>query len=225
MGIDTDRFVSKSIDEGLICSICAQVLEKPLMVDTCEHTYCEQCIKEWYGVDRTCPQCRIPITERQLLTISRYMRNRLNELQLICKFESIGCTFVSALENIESHEKECLCDEINTRVTREVITDSNESSYLTRIQRHRYRYEHEVVRSAIPEATVKNAIKLAKEALYLCGRVNFGQIAAYIKTNLEPEDSKYWHCVAGNDYDCLLTCHSYITLKIDGIYIIAFKTK
>ena len=102
---------------------------------------------------------------------------------------------------------------------------SLEISLLDRIEKKRY-YDYEVIRFSLPKPYKKKAIKLAKEALYLCGRLDFGHIAAYIKNHLEPEDQKFWHCIVGTDYDCLLTASNfYITIKIDGIYIIAFKTK
>ena len=155
------------------------------------------------------------------------MKNQLNKLRVKCSFSPNGCPFELSLDILEDHEKECLFNEINTRITRRVEDELKlDLTFLTRLRKHRHKYEYEVIRCSMSEEMKKMAVKLSKEALYLCGRVNFGLISAYIKTHLEPNQNKYWHCIAGTDYDCLLTAyHFFITIKIDSIYIIAFKTK
>lgn len=44
MGLPVDLFVSKP-DDDFICSICHDVFEDPVMVDSgCEHVFCKTCM-------------------------------------------------------------------------------------------------------------------------------------------------------------------------------------
>jgi len=224
MGIDPDRLLSKEVDEGLVCSICTDILDDPIMIDDCEHAFCRQCIHHWYRMNKTCPQDRKRFTENKLVKIPRYMQNHLNALMLKCFFYKNGCTYTSRLEAMDAHKMNCLFDPINCRIDIRIDNLLTEALFARRVQ-HRYRYEYNIIITSMVNESKKNALRVAKEALFQCGRTNFGLIATYIKRNIEPKDVKFWQCIVGTDFDCFVTASfSYISLKIDGISIIAFKT-
>ncbi|XP_009322693.1 PREDICTED: RING finger protein 151-like [Pygoscelis adeliae] len=105
MGYDTERFVGY-VNEGLLCSICRDVLEDPLQAP-CEHAFCTACIHGWLVHHSNCPEDRQMIDVSLLRPLYRYMRNDLNRLQLHCKNREYGCEMVCSLESIDRHEREC----------------------------------------------------------------------------------------------------------------------
>uniref|UniRef100_A0A8B9SL15 E3 ubiquitin-protein ligase NRDP1 n=1 Tax=Anas platyrhynchos TaxID=8839 RepID=A0A8B9SL15_ANAPL len=93
MGYDIERFVGY-VNEGLLCSICRDVLEDPLQAP-CEHAFCTACIHGWLRF------------KNSYSFVHRYMKNDLNRLQLHCKNREYGCEMVCSLESIDRHEREC----------------------------------------------------------------------------------------------------------------------
>ncbi|KAM6101035.1 RING finger protein 151-like isoform 1-T7 [Theristicus caerulescens] len=105
MGYDIERFVGY-VNEGLLCSICRDVLEDPLQAP-CEHAFCTVCIHGWLVHHSNCPEDRQMIDVSLLRPLYRYMKNDLNRLQLHCKNREYGCEMVCSLESIDRHEREC----------------------------------------------------------------------------------------------------------------------
>ncbi|XP_041454644.1 RING finger protein 151-like [Lytechinus variegatus] len=105
MGYDQDRFLGP-IKDGLMCSICKDVLEEPLQAP-CEHAFCATCIHGWLVHERTCPEDRQNLEECDLRPLFRYMRNDLNKLRLRCVNADSGCSEVCSLEVLSRHESEC----------------------------------------------------------------------------------------------------------------------
>ncbi|XP_061851591.1 RING finger protein 151 isoform X1 [Colius striatus] len=105
MGYDIERFVGY-VNEGLLCSICRDVLEDPLQAP-CEHAFCTACIHGWLVHHSNCPEDRQMIDVSLLRPLYRYMRNDLNRLQLHCKNREYGCEMICSLESIDRHEREC----------------------------------------------------------------------------------------------------------------------
>ncbi len=46
----------KNFKEDEICCICME--NKPNLILSCTHSYCETCIKEWQVTSLSCPVCR-----------------------------------------------------------------------------------------------------------------------------------------------------------------------
>ncbi|KAM9387386.1 RING finger protein 151-like [Phaethornis superciliosus] len=105
MGYDIERFVGY-VNEGLLCSICRDVLEDPLQAP-CEHAFCTACIHGWLVQHSNCPEDRQTVDVSLLRPLYRYMKNDLNRLQLHCKNREHGCVMICSLESIDRHEREC----------------------------------------------------------------------------------------------------------------------
>jgi E3 ubiquitin-protein ligase NRDP1 len=114
MGIDSDRFVS-SIGDELQCSICCSILEKPIQIRECQHTFCKDCFDQWFENQQTCPIDRNFINQSDIIPVSRLLNTLLNRLEIKCEFESSGCTSVVALEFLSSHVAECEFNPENMR--------------------------------------------------------------------------------------------------------------
>ncbi|XP_071376353.1 RING finger protein 151 [Centroberyx affinis] len=105
MGYDLERFVGY-VNEGLLCCVCRDVLERPLQAP-CEHAYCSACISSWLVHHHSCPEDRLPLDVGSLKPLYRYMRNDLNRLQIRCVNAAQGCEAVCSLESLHTHEDEC----------------------------------------------------------------------------------------------------------------------
>ncbi|KAM4027850.1 RING finger protein 151-like isoform 1-T1 [Anomaloglossus baeobatrachus] len=105
MGYDIERFLGY-VNEGLLCCICRDVLERPLQAP-CEHAFCASCIHGWLVHHNNCPEDRHALTVTDLRALHRYMRNDLSRLQIQCKNYRSGCEMVCSLESIDKHEREC----------------------------------------------------------------------------------------------------------------------
>lgn len=84
MGFDLTRFVGE-IDEELCCAICTMVLENPMQLQ-CEHTFCNDCINEWFTVNGCCPVDRGLQSIADLKPPARITRNLLDKLMINCDF-------------------------------------------------------------------------------------------------------------------------------------------
>lgn len=56
MGVEAE--FTSSIPEELICPICHDVFENPVISCYNGHVFCKSCISEWCKNHQTCPQCK-----------------------------------------------------------------------------------------------------------------------------------------------------------------------
>lgn len=88
MGYDIERFVGY-VNEGLLCSICRDVLEDPLQAP-CEHAFCTACIHGWLVHHSNCPEDRQMIDVSLLRPLYRYTIILLYvEITLIYDFSTL----------------------------------------------------------------------------------------------------------------------------------------
>lgn len=104
MGFDTQRFPN-GVDEELICAICGGVLQNPLQIPSCEHTFCQKCIEEWLLQAQICPIDRTPVEMNHLKFVPRILKNLLNRLDITCENE--GCAIVVKLDHLANHLTDC----------------------------------------------------------------------------------------------------------------------
>lgn len=90
MGFDTFRFVDKANLDDFKCSICLEVLKKPVMVRECEHVYCHKCFDDWLQKDTSCPQDRVPIEEGDICDPGRFFRNQYGKLKIKCDLADVN---------------------------------------------------------------------------------------------------------------------------------------
>lgn len=92
MGYDATRFVQDSL-EDFKCGICLDVLKEPVMVRSCEHIFCCECIVNWLKNDNTCPEDRAPLEETGLTEPTRFFRNQYSKLKVFCDFVKVSHLF------------------------------------------------------------------------------------------------------------------------------------
>ena len=57
---ETSKFMKNMLLNRLQCSICTEILSKPLVLN-CGHTFCQKCLEKWIeqkGKKSDCPNCR-----------------------------------------------------------------------------------------------------------------------------------------------------------------------
>lgn len=106
MGLSTDHIVNvlPSSIEHLLCSICHEILWRPVTCETCEHSFCEACLSQWFQRQQRCPNtCEY----RQRARSPHLLVQLLSQLKVTCKNMSNGCTQVIPYEGLENHEQTC----------------------------------------------------------------------------------------------------------------------
>ncbi|CAD8188904.1 unnamed protein product [Paramecium pentaurelia] len=53
------RFQSKAEQ----CGICYSAIENQGVLDSCNHSFCSECIKKWSNIENTCPLCKQKFTQ------------------------------------------------------------------------------------------------------------------------------------------------------------------
>ena len=73
------------IDEELKCVICFRPFHLPVSNSHCGHTFCEECLTEWYENSSNCPTCRQNVTLKDFQPVtSRAVINQLSRFNLKC---------------------------------------------------------------------------------------------------------------------------------------------
>ena len=80
MGWDVD-ISSGEVDLELICCICTGVLED-LIESPCRHAFGSPCVKPWINKNRTCPQCRREIYEKDLKRVVPILKNIIDNQKI-----------------------------------------------------------------------------------------------------------------------------------------------
>lgn len=95
---------------GIHCAICSDILEDPLMVRACQHTFCRDCIGRALreiGPDR-CPTCRGSLQSANDLTRPpRALTNLLDQLRIKCSHGATCQSKPMDLSVAREHEKNC----------------------------------------------------------------------------------------------------------------------
>jgi hypothetical protein len=74
-----------SIDEELLCSICAKPLHLPVCDPQCGHTFCQECIEKWLENSSHCPTCRQRVNIKNYTPVTtRTVLNQLSRLRIKC---------------------------------------------------------------------------------------------------------------------------------------------
>ncbi|CAG0888708.1 unnamed protein product [Cyprideis torosa] len=101
-----ELFVDK-VNEDFICSICLNVLYKPLETLECHHLFCAHCIRDWLAKNpqATCPIDRKTISPTSLHTPSPSLMRVIGNLKLRCP--EGGCNVTVCFSDITEHRSSC----------------------------------------------------------------------------------------------------------------------
>ncbi|KAJ1659571.1 E3 ubiquitin-protein ligase rad18 [Dispira simplex] len=82
-GAEYRYLAEEKIDVELYCSICHDVFVDVRKTRRCKHLFCHGCIKAALARSPTCPMCRAPLRESDLVP-SKSVQARLDALQVYC---------------------------------------------------------------------------------------------------------------------------------------------
>eukprot|EP01103_Thecamoeba_quadrilineata_P005074 TRINITY_DN14926_c0_g1_i1.p1 TRINITY_DN14926_c0_g1~~TRINITY_DN14926_c0_g1_i1.p1 ORF type:complete len:427 (-),score=37.57 TRINITY_DN14926_c0_g1_i1:199-1416(-) len=109
--------VEQDLARELLCSICLQLLNNPRQCQN-GHLFCFSCITSSLQERPVCPQCRIPILSSSSLSRNIFAENRMQNMQIHCKFafkfnedplsrDPNGCQEIILFKDLSSHCKLC----------------------------------------------------------------------------------------------------------------------
>lgn len=106
--LDPKRVVENLPGSELICSICHNILWKPVACTTCENTFCAGCIRTWINKagsdsETTCP-FHCTFKEKRAPPVLNVL---LSKLQIYCAYRNNGCQEKLGYDALETHEKTC----------------------------------------------------------------------------------------------------------------------
>jgi len=106
MGYGLNRFVSH-VDQNLICSICAGVLENAV-ITPCGHSFCDECLHIWLDRPNTnsCPSCRSDVSVDDVIPVLA-LRGVIDGLVVHCDNDENGCKMVLKLDKLKTHLQVC----------------------------------------------------------------------------------------------------------------------
>ncbi|CAF1201952.1 unnamed protein product [Rotaria sp. Silwood1] len=106
IGIDQDRVVDDEhyVVNELCCAICQGLLWKPRSCASCQHLFCNQCIRIWLKFNPiSCPFRCSPYEEKRA---PPHIHSLLGRLSIRCRNSSFGCTKILSYDLLEQHETE-----------------------------------------------------------------------------------------------------------------------
>ena len=65
------------------CSICYNILNKPILEPNCQYLFCGQCFFKWLEINNSCPMCRHNINIQELIYIDTDNINNNNKNEII----------------------------------------------------------------------------------------------------------------------------------------------
>ncbi|KXN73562.1 WD40 repeat-like protein [Conidiobolus coronatus NRRL 28638] len=98
-------FVNKPSD-SLICPICQDIYQDPVITHRCHHSYCSFCIHQSIEREPCCPLCRCRLSDQDLHP-NLALASLISELPVYCKHKSAGCQAVVRLDSLNFHLKNC----------------------------------------------------------------------------------------------------------------------
>ncbi len=117
MGWELERFPEPN--QELVCCICTGVVDDPVEI-RCRHIFCNVCLKTWLknrGSSHsrragTCPSCRATVKHRDIRSAPHMLKNIIGKQLIRCENKARGCTETPKLDDLISHQKNCMYAEV-----------------------------------------------------------------------------------------------------------------
>lgn len=100
-------------NDNLVCPICRCPFVDPVLLDSCEHCFCRDCIRQTWTVMAgarssseprgNCPACRAPAQIGPRNATSKIIVNILDELLVECPLSAVGCTAQIKRGEVQDH--------------------------------------------------------------------------------------------------------------------------
>ena len=97
---------------SLLCSICQDIFQDPVINPACSHSFCRICIYQAVQMANRCPLCRAPLSNDKVHP-NLALAGLIGDLRAWCRFRELGCAAQLALEDVAAHEKNCAFAPLN----------------------------------------------------------------------------------------------------------------
>lgn len=105
MGYRCEIFVDP-IPDSLLCDLCNNVYRCPV-ITSCDHVYCEECLRSWMTNNVHCPKGCREITFEQNVTHLLPLQILVGQLNTRCVNYAEGCDVVTQLSDMLAHLEVC----------------------------------------------------------------------------------------------------------------------
>lgn len=110
-GFEKIRFERDNFHEDLICKHCFNILHTPQTCQVCEVYFCLECSQEIHREqskhENLLKQEKTGECVHLFKESSKYLGNKLNKLEIKCRYWFMGCEQVDLLENMVRHQDNC----------------------------------------------------------------------------------------------------------------------
>jgi len=97
----------EGLSEELICSICLDIVWKPICCSKCSSPFGETCLNNWFEYNKLCPkQCIFEKSE-----VTPLLKRLINKIEFYCLFKHNGCNQIIKYGDFYNHVN--LCDYSN----------------------------------------------------------------------------------------------------------------
>ena len=104
--IDRERIVDgQQVPDEYFCPICQYLLWKPRSCSSCQHLFCQKCIKMWIDNSNSEKKCPFRCQAFEERRCPPYVQSLLSRLTIHCRNASFGCTEVVSYDLLEHHER------------------------------------------------------------------------------------------------------------------------
>ncbi|KNZ46202.1 hypothetical protein VP01_747g8 [Puccinia sorghi] len=91
-------------NENLLCPICRNPFNNPVMCESTDHIFCESCLIKSLEISATCPIDRLPLSLSLVVPAPKIINKLVDELLVYCPYKAqLGCAFVCQRDLIYSH--------------------------------------------------------------------------------------------------------------------------
>lgn len=137
--MDSNQVVIPIDLEMFRCVICSSYFESPV-VDSCNHTYCLECVQQWFQRSSFCPLSRKIIGCESLRKLK--LVDKIMEGTVVCKNTFNGCRWSGSILSCEDHTNSCDINELQGK-SAPVFDDTLEGKNLVHkiVQYNLDRYE------------------------------------------------------------------------------------
>ena len=126
MGFQLELFVDP-VDESLKCDLCHTVYRDPV-ITSCDHVYCEECLREWLTNRKECPKSCKQISFERDVTRLLPLQILVERLRTHCVNFSEGCEVVTTLEEMLAHLEVCDYTKKDMGITRKTCSSEQLSA-------------------------------------------------------------------------------------------------
>jgi hypothetical protein len=80
----------KNPSDDFICTICSSIFKECVEINECKHTFCKECIKNWFLKSKTCPICNKLILNVNNLNDVNFVNQYIKKLAIKCSNSLLG---------------------------------------------------------------------------------------------------------------------------------------